>query len=112
TENLPGTEVSPKSPISLIFYTGGVGYYTHVEQVERDGNTFTIHYRIVPHQTRDITQHLAVIPVGMLQSGKYAVKVEQLPLREEDIDRCYGKALPRQVDRVCKSFDFIVIEER
>lgn len=110
TEKLPRNKVSTDSPVSLIFYTGGVGYYTHIQRIEKHGDKFAIKYRFTPHQTQDITQHLAIIPIGKVPPGKYQVKVEQLPLEKQFVELGYEKALPRQVGRVCKSFSFLVLE--
>lgn len=112
TKKLPRNQVHSDQPVSLVFYTAAVGYYIHLQDIKRVGNKFTIRYRFEPHQTRDLRLYMALIPVGRLPTGKYAVKIENLPLDKEWIDRGYEKPLARQLNHVCHSFEFKVLERR
>lgn len=95
-------------PISLVFITRECGFYAHVRFVERHGQEFTISYQFVPHYTQDSTRHLAIIPVGTLEAGKYLVRIKRLPLDKEWYDRGYSERARRAATRVCQSFEFVV----
>lgn len=90
-------------PISLVFYTKPTGVYVHLQSVLREGNQFTIYYKLVPHAERIGSQHLALIPLGKVAPGKYRVNIRPLPLETGHPD-----LLPRQIQRVSKPFSFAV----
>ncbi len=99
-------------PISLVFYTKLTGFYVHLSSVEKQSNRFTIRYHLVPHKTRESTQELALIPVGMLLAQKYVVRVERLPLEKEYQDQGYPEPPSEQSSRICNSFGFMVLDRR
>lgn len=106
SENLERNKLSAAKPVSLAFFSGPTSFYVHLRRVERKGNRFTLEYSFEPHQTRDMTSYLALIPIGELPFGNYSVKIVQLPL-DEDFKK-YEKAVASQRDRVCHSFEFAV----
>ncbi len=106
------SEVRADAPVSLAFYTGGVGWHILLEKIVRQGNVVTIQYRPIPHHEASSTSHLALIPVGQLPSGKYRVVVEQLPM-DEKYEKQGFRQPPRLLrERISGSFTFIAIKRR
>jgi hypothetical protein len=91
-------------PISLVFYTKPTGAFVHLHSVVRNGNEYTISYKLVSHTEKIGSQHLALIPIGTISPGKYRVNIKPLPLEKDD----HPDLLPLQAKRVCKSFSFAV----
>jgi hypothetical protein len=103
---------SPNSPIHVAFYSYQDGLYIHLSRVERQGGTVNIFWRPVPHETKEATEHFALIPLGKLPSGRYQVNIIQLPLSNESIDAGFhpvGNKVAEQT--VCKSFSFNVTDQ-
>jgi hypothetical protein len=96
----PQTVFTTKDEISLVFFSYTLGPYVHLDHVERKGNTFEIYFRFVMHKTDEVTESYAIIPVGSLQTGKYAVKIIQSDFQSADLDR--------QNKFICKPFSFSV----
>jgi len=107
----PQQTVAIGSEVSLVFFSYESIAYVHLHTVERQGRVINIRYRFVPHETMEVTEHLALIPLGKLPSGKYRVNVIQAPM-----DRKYvGSRFPPVSDEVarrivCRSFSFSVAE--
>jgi hypothetical protein len=88
-------------PVTLVFYALRAGSYVHLDKIERDGFTITLTYHLQGHMTTDSTSHFALIPLGQLPPGKYAVKIE----RQGET----WKNSQEIVDAIiCKSFQFEV----
>lgn len=69
--------------VSLVFFSTPFSYYVHLQSVERRGDVITIKYAFVPHKTKELTAHFAIIPMGKLPVGKWQVKIVQLPMAQE-----------------------------
>lgn len=96
-------------PITLVFYSKEYGRYLHIKSVVRKGKTFTINYQLVPHTSKQLTQHFALIPTGLLTDGKYVVemKLHSTPPRNQVRPH---SPVPKNVpgDYVCRPFEFVV----
>ena len=109
-KTVPLTEGMPNS---LVFFTDFSASYVHISRVERQGNAFTIFYQFVPHETREMTQHFALIPVGILSAGKYTVRIERLPISSSLRDTGFKEpAEDYGAKVVSRPFNFIVEKQR
>lgn len=72
------TEEEPSEPkaiksgeeVTLVFFAYRSGSYFHLEKVEIEGNAIKVRYRFVRHITLDLSEHIALIPLGKLEPGK------------------------------------------
>jgi hypothetical protein len=87
-------------PVSLVFYAREFNYYTHLEGVERRGPDVQITYRFVPHETKELTSHLALIPLPAGTAVPARVEVKPV-IDTETADLDWGH-WPHRV--VCRSF--------
>lgn len=71
--------VLPSGNVTLIFYSRGASSYVHLQEASRKGSVITLKYRVVTHSEREITTHLALIPLGSLPPGRYQVEIDRLP---------------------------------
>jgi hypothetical protein len=65
------------SNVTVVFFSLLAGSYVHLDKIERNGFTITLTYHLEGHMEAESTSHFALIPLGQLQSGKYAVKIER-----------------------------------
>ncbi len=103
--------LSAAAPISLVFFTKPTGGYIHLQSVvkECNSNRFTIFYRFVPHESRESTQHMALIPLGKVHPGKYVVKMKRLPMEDKYREIGFPEPSREHESNMCKSFIFVVI---
>ncbi len=97
--------------LSVVFFSRISSYYVYVQKVERDGNTVKVYFRLVPHRTKELTEHFALIPLEELSPGKVTVEIIRSPMEKEFI----GFKLPdAEVESriVSQSFHFVIEEPR
>jgi hypothetical protein len=73
--------VVPAGDVSLVFYARRTGKYVYLEKAQREGTVIKLQYRFAVHRTKEITAHFALISLGELTSGKYEVRMVQLPVK-------------------------------
>lgn len=97
--------------VFVFFYSHSFGQYVHLDNVERRDKTVKIAYRFVPHATKQLTAHYALIPLGKLPVGKYRVDIVRLPLEQKYIDQGF-KPVDSQWDNrvVCEPFSFEIVK--
>ncbi len=102
------------SDISVVFFSYQAGTYVHLHQVERQGKVIEVRYQFVPHTSRNMSVHFALIPLGKLSAGKIRVNVVQSPLDQVLVDQYLVKPLRPEWGRqiVCKSFSFLVVDQK
>jgi hypothetical protein len=101
------------SEISVVFFSYSSGSYVHLEKVQRRDNVIEIRYRFVPHKTAELTEHIAIAPLGPSPAGEFQVAVIQSPMDERFVKggfRPVDPAVARQL--VSGSFRFSVEEAR
>jgi hypothetical protein len=107
----PAQSFSSNSQLSIFFFSYSFGQYVHLDHVKRRGKTIQIAYRFVPHQTKQLTAHFALIPLGKLAPGEYRVDIVRLPLDQTYIERGFKSVDPRwNAQVVCRPFSFTVTE--
>lgn len=74
------TSFAAGSDISVVFFSLQGGRYVHLDKVLQQGTTYTIYFKLVPHETANATEHFAIIPLPNLKPGSYEVKTELVPL--------------------------------
>lgn len=108
----PDVSFPPDSNVTLVFYSHSSGQYVHLNLVEKFGNRFEVGYQFVPHMTRDMTWHLALIPVGKLPIGKYQVEISQLASAKDKTGRLGGSSASDAQRIVCGSFSFSIVDRK
>jgi hypothetical protein len=72
--------------VSVVFFTHESPYYVHLAKVTREGKGIRVEYEIVPHQTKELTIHFALIPLGELPSGDYNVDIVAKPMAKKYVE--------------------------
>jgi hypothetical protein len=95
----------------IVFFAKDSGQYVHLRSVTRAGNKITVDFTFVPHDSKNLTRHFALIPLGKLPTGKYEVAIVNSPMDKRYLDQHF-KPIPKDGVRwiVAKSFDFDVSE--
>lgn len=62
--------------ISLVFFSYLFSSYVHLVRVEQRSNSIQLSYRFVPHETREVTAHIALIPISNPGCGTIRVEVK------------------------------------
>lgn len=105
----PNEKFDTTTPISVVFTSNQSVRYAHLVRVTRTDNVVEIQYRSIPHESRDLTSHFALIPLGKLLAGEYRVNVTRLP---ESDNRETAKNSVGTGRNVSKSFSFEVTEKK
>ncbi len=100
----------PKDNLSsVVFFSHEFGRYVHVQSVERRGNDIEIKYKFVPHKSKELTEHFALIPLGKLPAGTMRVNILQTPMPKELVVAGWKPISADTARRVvCNSFSFVV----
>ena len=107
----PRQSFSTKANISLVFFSHSFGQYVHLDSVERREKTAKIAYRFGPHETKQLTAHYALIPLGKLPVGNYRVEIVRLPLEQKYVDQGFKPVDSQWNNRVvCQPFSFEIVE--
>lgn len=101
-------KVPAHKELSLVFFSYGGGRYIHLDSVKQGGNRIGIDYHEVAHQSKDVTSHFAIIPVGKLEPGPGKVLIDQLPPVHQEGARV--TVLKDSYKTVCSPFTFEVEE--
>ena len=71
-----------EGPVSVVFASRPFGAYVHLTGCERRGNTLELRYAVVPHRTREMTAHLALISLEDLIPRTLQIAVRPQPTPE------------------------------
>jgi hypothetical protein len=105
----PRQSFSASADLSLVFFSHPFGQYVHLAHVEQRDKTIKISYRFVPHETKQMTAHFALIPLGKLTAGGYQVDIVRLPLEQKYVAQGFKPVDPQWESRVvCQPFSFTV----
>jgi hypothetical protein len=97
------------SEITAVFFSRQSQSYVHIYQIERSGNEFEVRYRFVPREETEVTENIALIPLGILPSGSYQVKFVHGPMEEKYLKVGFEPITSAQAERiVSQSFTFEV----
>jgi len=106
------SEFPSGSDITLVFYSKTSGTYVHLTNVERCRTDITISYQFTPHATAQVTEHIALVPLGALAPGKYSVDIVRSPTDSKYAKLGFGELSQEEADRiVCHPFSFVILEE-
>lgn len=95
--------------VSLVFLSYLFQPAVEIRSVVRKENEFTICYRFRPREEMGLNSNLAIIPVGKLKPGKYAVKIERAPTADKFAQLGFRPIPQEAADKViCRSFEFTV----
>jgi len=108
----PKEQFPSDSELNAVFYSGTSGTYVHLVGITRSGNDIQVRYRLTPHTTAQVTEHIALIPLGKLMPGKYRVNIVRAPT-ESKYRKLGFEELPQETadQIVCHSFSFVVSGE-
>lgn len=81
-ENGAASDFDASKPFTVVMFTAESDAYLYVEKILWDGEVLSVAYRVVPHLNREVTQHLALIPVEKTSAS--GLKVELLPFVVDD----------------------------
>jgi hypothetical protein len=97
------------SNISVVFFSHVSGYYVYVTRVVVKRSLIEISYRFVPHETKEMTSHFALIPIGKLPPGEVKVDINRSPIEKKFVDAGF-KEPPSSMDSqiVSRPFRFTV----
>ena len=105
----PKTSFDSHDEITAVFYSLPFDCYVEIDPVKRSGTTIEISYRLVPHDSKELTSHFALIPLGQLPPGKYDVQVHQVPMDQKYIDEGYKPVKEKWTGlKICTPFTFTV----
>jgi hypothetical protein len=110
-DEIKNCRLSADAPISLVFFNKPTYPIVHLQSVEKEGNRITVQYRLNPHRTAYSPQHLALIPLGKLDPGKYIVKMKRMPMGKSYRKTGLPEPSPNQESNICKSFSFKVANQ-
>jgi hypothetical protein len=104
----PSESFPAGSDISLVFFSYKFGSYVHLKKVIRRDHDITIEYVFVPHATKEMSEHFALIPLLNCPEGRIRVEVEQMPSDVLQIQNSELRHVDPEIFRkvVCKSFSF------
>jgi hypothetical protein len=105
------SQISVGDKAWIVFFTYSIGQFVHLKEVLREGHNIKIRYRLIPHSSKNLTRHLALIPIEALPSGTYKVDIVSTPLEAEFVASNYV-AIPESAlkQRVCRPFNFSVVD--
>lgn len=107
----PRQSFSTKANIWVVFFSHSFGQYVHLTSVERRDKIIKVGYRFVPHETKQLTAHYALIPLGKLPVGKYRVDIVRLPLEQKYVDQGFKSVDSELHNRVvCQPFSFEIVK--
>jgi hypothetical protein len=63
---------------SLVFYSFSYGAYIQLGRVEVSSDLAAIFYRVEPHKTKEVTAHLALVPLPPRTAGRLRVEIKPM----------------------------------
>ena len=95
-------------PLSVVFFSRPFGAYVHLVGARRAGGVVRLTYRFVPHETREVTAHLALIPIAAPARGALRVTLT----RAADAETRGGAWDARGRQTVCGPFALRLLDGR
>ena len=105
----PEKKFPANKKLSLVFYSHSSSQYVQIERVEIRSKKIVLTFRMVPHETKELSSHYALVPLNKLSTGKYQVELVRAPLSPAEVRANY-KAAPEQYVKkiVCQPFSFTI----
>lgn len=93
----------------IVFFSRDSSHYVHLNEARQEANHIVVSYRFVPHDSRELTRHFALIPLGNLCTGRYSFSVVNSPLDGRYVNAAYRPIPESDIAKiVCGPFDFVV----
>jgi hypothetical protein len=107
----PAKQMPANADVSIVFFSAFFNRYVHLTSVDMRKGRIAIDYVLVPHMSKEMTAHLALIPVGPLSAGKWEVEITQVQDKKilEEGYKQISDEMAREV--VCEPFSFDVVEK-
>jgi hypothetical protein len=111
SEKLDLKDVEGRKRIWIVFFSRDSSQYVHLHSIQLQANHITVRYRFVPHDSKELSRHFALIPLGNLPAGKYSVSMVNSPMEKRYLDIGFQPMPEAYVPKiVCSSFEFTVVE--
>jgi hypothetical protein len=95
------------SQASIVFFSYEYGQYVHLRDVFRDKNRVTIQFEFIPHETKDISAHFAIIPLPECHSENMQVEIVQLSKAQAFVEQGFKQVGVETSQKiVCRPFSF------
>jgi hypothetical protein len=109
----PSSSFPANEELSVVFFSHSFGCYVHLDKAKREGHRIRISYHLVPHRTKELTSHFALIPVGQLPEGTIKVEIIQKPMAAKYVNAGFKPVAEAVASRVVsRPFDFLIQEAR
>jgi hypothetical protein len=102
---------SESKELSAVFYSHSSGLYVHLTSATLEGHQIKVYFKLVPHKTKELSTHFALIPLGKLEAGEYELTMVRIPLEKRYIESGFKPVSEGYVRRlISQSFSFAVEE--
>jgi hypothetical protein len=109
----PPKSFSPNDDITVVFFSCEHGAYVHLHDIRIVGSTVEISYQFVPHRTKELTRHFAIIPLGRMPSGMGTVNILRMPFDKKFASWGIKPITEEEEDRlISRPFEFVVERDR
>jgi len=98
----------PDEEVTIVLFSRSFNYYVHLVGAEQRNNVIQLLYKLMPHETKEMTSHLALIPLSKLASGDFRVEIKP-QIVQDTFGLDWAKWI-RQI--VCESFVFKVEQRK
>jgi hypothetical protein len=106
----PQTSFTTNDNVSVVFFSHPFNYYVHLSKVEQKPDKVVITYSFVPHRTKEMTRHFALIPLGKLSPGKVKVEIVRAPMQPQKITGFKPPSAETDARIVARPFQFEVVK--
>jgi hypothetical protein len=102
----PVKQSNSDTDVSLMFFAYESGFYVQVDRVEIESGRVMVRYHLTPHETKELTRHFALIPLGTFPPGTIRFEFISSPQ-----DTSVGDAFDSVVrGKVCRPFSLEVVK--
>jgi hypothetical protein len=81
--NKPRASYPFRRDLSVVFFSHAFGYYVHLHKIEQQPGSIIVRYHFIPHRTKELTVHFALIPLGELPLGEVKVEFVRSPMQQK-----------------------------
>lgn len=105
----PTGSLSLKEEVTVVFFSYDFSKYVQMTHVELSGKQLEINFQYGVHTSKNLSCHLALIPLGKLPPGEYHVAINRARLAEKSkAGRSPEVIRERDAQVICQPFSFVV----
>ena len=90
---------------SIVFFAKQSAVYVHIVKVQQVVGAVRLYYQVIPHETRDLTTHFALVPVKGLRAGRQKIEIIQIPFTHPNLA---DEKILEDASRICRGSMFFV----